>query len=213
VAEPFRGRGANRPPAPRPESLDVRQRARRDRIVQAALRLMMSTDYDSLQMKDITVEACVALGTTYRYFNSKEHLVAEALLVWAMQFGQEVVATEPDELGRLKTAYRRAVRAFELSPPMYHHMLAAQGSSDPRVREIFDLFASGQVDAFADYLASVPSPTRERIIAVMNAVLGDSLRAWSLGRATITDVYDAIDSAAGLLLGQETPVTRDTSTK
>jgi TetR/AcrR family transcriptional regulator, cholesterol catabolism regulator len=201
VAEPYRGRGASRQPAPSPESLDAHQRARRDRIVQAALRMMTNTDYESLQMKDITVEARVALGTTYRYFNSKEHLVAEALLVWATQFGQDVAAPGPAAVDNLKVAYRRAVRAFELSPRIYDHMLAVQGSTDPRVREIFDLFASGQLDAFASYLADVPSPKRERVIAVMNAVLGDSLRSWSLERMTIGEVYDALDSAAELLLG------------
>ena len=61
------------------DSLDLRQRARRDRIVQATVQLMGDHDYDSLQMKDITAAAGVALGTTYRYFSSKDHLVAEAL--------------------------------------------------------------------------------------------------------------------------------------
>jgi AcrR family transcriptional regulator len=203
VAEAYHGRGANRPPAPNPESLDVHQRARRDRILQAAVRLMINTDYENLQMKDITVEARVALGTTYRYFNSKEHLVAEALLVWAMQFGQEIAASEVEPVDLVKVAYHRGIRAFELSPRIYDHMLAVQGSSDPRVRAIFDLFASGQIQVFSGYLASVPSPRRERVVAVMNAVLGDSLRAWSLGRLTIEQVYDAVDSAADLLLGQQ----------
>lgn len=213
MAEAYQGRGANRQPAPTPESLDVHQRARRDRIIQAALRLMTSTDYENLQMKDITVEARVALGTTYRYFSSKEHLVAEALLVWAMQFGQEVMASEPAAVDRLKIGYRRAVRAFELSPRIYNHMLTIQGSSDPRVREIFDLFASGQLDAFAGYLVDVPSPKRERVIAVMSAVLGESLRAWSLGRMTIDEVYEALDSAADLLVGQESSFAREANAR
>jgi AcrR family transcriptional regulator len=202
VAEPYHGRGANRQPAPSPESLDARQRARRDRIVQAALRMMKNTDYENLQMKDVTVEARVALGTTYRYFNSKEHLVAEALLVWATQFGQEVAEAGPEAVDELKVAYRRAARAFELSPRIYDHMLAIQGSTDPRVREIFDLFASGQLDAFAGYLVGVSQPLRQRVIAVMSAVLGESLRSWSLGRMTIDEVYDSLDSAADLLLGE-----------
>lgn len=200
MAEPVQGRGASKPPPPRPESLDVRQRARRDRIVQATMRLMVHTDYESLQMKDITVEAGVALGTTYRYFNSKEHLVAEALLAWAGQFGREVSPPEGRSVDRVKIAYRRAARAFELNPCIYGHMLAVQGSSDPRAVEIFDLFASGRLDAFATYLARVPSPRRERIIAVMSAVLGETLRSWTLGRMTMDEVYAALDSAAELLL-------------
>ena len=48
--------------------------------MQATLELMLERDYDSLQMKDITAASGVALGTVYRYFSSKEHLVAEGLL-------------------------------------------------------------------------------------------------------------------------------------
>ena len=158
MAEPIGGEEAPRQRAPLPESLDARQRARRDRIVQATVQMLPHTEYEQLQMKEVTAAAGVALGTTYRYFNSKEHLVAEALLVWAMQFAREPVAHEGKTVDRLKFAYHRAVRAFELSPCVYGHMVAVQGSHDPRAVDIFDLFASGQLDAFATYLARVPNP-------------------------------------------------------
>jgi hypothetical protein len=47
----------------------------------------------------------------------------------------------------------------------------------------------------------MPNPRRDRVIAVMNAVLGENLRLWSYGRKTIDEVYAAIDSAADLLAG------------
>jgi AcrR family transcriptional regulator len=201
TVEAVPSRGARKPPPPRPESLDARQRARRDRILQAALELMPHTEYENLQMKDITNTAGVALGTTYRYFHSKEQLVAEALLVWAQKFSREVDSAPGRTVDRVKLAYRRAARAFELYPCVYGHMLAVQHSNDPLVVEIFDQFASGQLDAFGSYLAKLPSPRRERVGAVMGAVLGENLRSWSLGRKSIDDVYAAIDSAADLLLG------------
>ncbi len=89
MAEPIERGGAPRQRAPLPESLDARQRARRDRIVQATVQMLPHTEYEQLQMKEVTAAAGVALGTTYRYFNSKEHLVAEALLVWSMQFARD----------------------------------------------------------------------------------------------------------------------------
>ncbi|HXY90949.1 MAG TPA: helix-turn-helix domain-containing protein [Acidimicrobiia bacterium] len=201
MAEPISRHGANRTPPPDPERLDARQRARRDRIVQATVTLLPDHPYESLQMKDITSAAGVALGTTYRYFTSKEHLIAEALYVWALGFGREVDNPPAGALERLEVAYRRAARAFELSPCVYGHMVAVQGSNDPTVVRIFDEFASGRMDAFGSYLSDVPSPKRERVISVMNAVLGENLRSWSVGRKTIDDVYASIDSAADLLLG------------
>jgi TetR/AcrR family transcriptional regulator, cholesterol catabolism regulator len=201
MAEPAQGRGASKPPPPRPETLDGRQRARRDCIVQATMRLMVNTDYESLQMKDITVEAGVALGTTYRYFNSKDHLVAEALQAWAEQFARESEPPDGRSIDRVKLAFHRAARAFELYPCVYGHMLAVQASTDPLAIEVYNRFAERRLDAFSNYLAKVPSPRREGIASVMSAVLVAHLRLWSLGRESIEEVYAALDTAADLLLG------------
>src|SRR5439155_18432285 len=59
-------------------SLRVDQQERRARVVQAAAQFMVATDYDRIQVKDVADAAGVALGTLYRYFNSKDHLFAFA---------------------------------------------------------------------------------------------------------------------------------------
>jgi AcrR family transcriptional regulator len=183
------------------EQLDVHQRARRSRIVAAALELMLERDFESIQMKDVVSTAGVALGTVYRYFNSKDHLFAEALLSWSQRFptGGEVALDGPS-VERLKTAFRRAARAFERHPPVYGHLLAIQASSDPMAREVYARFARGQAEAFRTFLPRVPSPRREQIVAVMSAVLAVNLQDWSRGRRSISDVYEALDVAADLLL-------------
>jgi AcrR family transcriptional regulator len=186
---------------PAPESLSVRQRARRDRIVAAAIDEMIRYDYDSIQMKDVATSAGVALGTMYRYFTSKEHLFAEALAAWADRFRSEVTgAYGKTSTGRLKTAYRRAVRAFELHPPVYGHLVVVQASKDPFAMEVFERFAQRRREAFASFLPGVESPTREEIIAVMGAVLDANLRDWIRRGTPIGEVYDAVDRAAELLL-------------
>jgi TetR/AcrR family transcriptional regulator, cholesterol catabolism regulator len=201
MAEPVQGRGASKQPPPRPETLDARQRARRDCIVQATMRLMINTDYESLQMKDITTEAGVALGTTYRYFNSKDHLVAEGLLGWSEQFARQGEPPGGRSIDRVKLGFRKAARAFEKYPCIYGHMLAVQQSTDPLAIEVYGRFAERRLDAFSSFLAKVPSPRREGIASVMSAVLVTHLRAWSLGRESIEEVYAALDEAADLLLG------------
>ena len=201
MAEAVDRRVPNKPRPPRVESLDVRQRARRDRIVQATEQLISVKDYESLQMKDITAAAGVALGTTYRYFNSKDHLVAEALLAWAEQFEREDEPLPGRSVDRVKIAFRRAARAFELHPCVYGHLLAVQASTDPLAMEVYSRFAERRLDAFGSFLARVPSPRREGIIAVMSAVLTAHLRAWTLGHESIEQVYGSLDSAADLLLG------------
>src|SRR5919108_352324 len=73
---------------PDPASLPPSQRARRDRIVVAATELLAEVGYEAVQMRDVAERADVALGTLYRYFSSKEHLYAAALVAWSSDYGQ-----------------------------------------------------------------------------------------------------------------------------
>ena len=64
------------------EQLTKSQAARRQRVVAAALELGSEGGYDAVQMRDVAARANVALGTIYRYFSSKDHLLAAALVEW-----------------------------------------------------------------------------------------------------------------------------------
>ncbi|WP_299530623.1 TetR family transcriptional regulator [uncultured Streptomyces sp.] len=62
-----------RPPA---SPLTERQAARRGAILRAGARLAARGGFDAVQMRDVAEAAGVALGTLYRYFPSKSHLLA-----------------------------------------------------------------------------------------------------------------------------------------
>src|SRR5207247_454894 len=55
------------------------QAARRQRVIEAAVALASDGGYDAVQMRDVAGRADVALGTLYRYFPSKDHLLIAAL--------------------------------------------------------------------------------------------------------------------------------------
>jgi AcrR family transcriptional regulator len=55
------------------------QRERRRRILDATLVLASKGGYDAVQMRTVAERADVALGTLYRYFPSKIHLLVSAL--------------------------------------------------------------------------------------------------------------------------------------
>src|ERR1700681_4560603 len=55
------------------------QRDRRKRILDASLALASKGGYDAVQMRTVAERADVALGTLYRYFPSKIHLLVSAL--------------------------------------------------------------------------------------------------------------------------------------
>src|ERR1700687_3974790 len=56
------------------------QRDRHRRILDATLALASKGGYDAVQMRSVAERADVALGTLYRYFPSKIHLLVSALV-------------------------------------------------------------------------------------------------------------------------------------
>lgn len=190
---------------PEVTALRLDQRERRQRIVDAAARLMFDVDYEKIQVKDVADEAEVALGTLYRYFNSKDHLFACALQSWSKSFGDhlEAIPSGPTE-DRVKAIYRRAARAFERQPRVYSVVMQIQSSKDPHASLVWRDFARQQSDAFGLALESsrLSDEKRADVTAVMSAVLDENLRSWQLGLQPLTAVYEAIDRAAELIFGR-----------
>src|SRR6266513_2751108 len=61
------------------ELASAAQRDRRKRILDATLALASKGGYDAVQMRTVAEQANVALGTLYRYFPSKIHLLVSGL--------------------------------------------------------------------------------------------------------------------------------------
>src|SRR5689334_7006341 len=166
---------------PDPASLPPGQQERRERIVQSAIALLERGEYDAIQMRDVAQEANVALATVYRYFSSKEHLYAAALLAWASNYPARARAngssSETDE-EKLRALMRRAVRAFERYPQMMRAEIVLESSTDDNARALFEQFASRNTAALADALSSQDPETAAAIIDTINAVLVTRLRSW-----------------------------------
>src|SRR5271155_6193274 len=62
-----------------PDVGSAAQRERRKRILDATLALASKGGYEAVQMRTVAERADVALGTLYRYFPSKIHLLVSAL--------------------------------------------------------------------------------------------------------------------------------------
>src|SRR5215813_3530820 len=65
--------------APDGEFSSAAQRERRQRILDATLALASKGGWEAVQMRAVAERADVALGTLYRYFPSKIHLLVSAL--------------------------------------------------------------------------------------------------------------------------------------
>jgi len=191
---------------PDPGTLPRGQQERRDRIVRAAISLLEhGGEYDAIQIRDVAREAGVALGTLYRYFTSKEHLYAAALLEWAANFPAREQSTraggQSDE-AQLRALMRRAVRAFERYPQMMRVEIVIESSPDPNARALFDQFAARNVSALTSSLSSIDPETAGAIVETVNSVLATRLRSWALGRIAIGDVNRSVQRTLDLIFDQ-----------
>jgi AcrR family transcriptional regulator len=186
---------------PDPATLPAGQQERRDRIVHAAFALLERGEYDAIQMRDVAREADVALATIYRYFSSKEHLYAAALVAWAADYPTRArpATDRVSSEAQLRTLMRRAVRAFEHYPQMMRVEIVLESSTDPNARALFDRFAGSNRRALMDALSSIDADTANAIVETVNSVMVTRLRSWALGRATIQDVDRSVQRTLDLI--------------
>jgi TetR/AcrR family transcriptional regulator, cholesterol catabolism regulator len=93
------------------------QRDRRRRILNAAVGLARQGGYDAVQMREVAEIADVALGTLYRYFPSKVHLLSAAMVRQLESLQEQLTREQPkgddpgervlDVINRLITALAR----------------------------------------------------------------------------------------------------------
>jgi AcrR family transcriptional regulator len=185
------------------ETLPPGQRARREGIVAAGLRLLRAQEYEQIQMRDVAVEAGVAIGTVYRYFQSKEHLFAEVLAEWAATL-RRGVDRNPLAGGtnaeRLRDVLHRSVRAFHAKPQLVRVLMTLEASDDPFANEIFTAMNVSTQRIYGEAIVGLPDEVADIVVKVAGATLDLLLRQWVMGRMPIAGVYDQLSRAVDVLL-------------
>lgn len=183
--------------------LTPRQQERRSRIVAAGLALLRREDYERIQMRDVAEEAGVAIGTVYRYFQSKEHLFAEVLAEWAATLRSRVERSPLDgdtNAARLNEVLHRSVRAFQAWPQLVRVLMMLEGSADPFATEIFSSMNTSIHGIWAEALVGLPDDVVTTVVKVSGATLDLLLRQWVTGRLSINEVYAHLERAVRVLL-------------
>ena len=180
------------------------QRERRQRILDATLALASKGGYDAVQMRAVAERADVALGTLYRYFPSKIHLLVSEL---AREFEHS-----KDRLGKRpipgNSPYERMIfvlngvtRTMQREPLLTEAMTRAFMFADPS--------AANEVNAVAALMEELltsamhdgePTPDERAIARVIGDVWLSNLVAWVTRRASAKDVASHLELAARLLL-------------
>jgi TetR/AcrR family transcriptional regulator, cholesterol catabolism regulator len=177
------------------------QAARRQRVLLAALELGADGGYEAVQMRDVAASAEVALGTIYRYFPSKDALLAAAMVEWMEDLERRVMQRAPrgdTTAERVYDVLRRAVGTMERQPKLAEAVITALTSDDR------DAASTATNDVMQRVLLrAFPEGTDPAMEAAIAKVLGhvwfSCLVAWSNGGGDLTWVGEELETATHLL--------------
>jgi TetR/AcrR family transcriptional regulator, cholesterol catabolism regulator len=186
-----------------PDPLTRSQSARRERVLAAAMELGAAGGYDAVQMRDVAQTAGVALGTIYRYFPSKDALLAAAMLAWMEDLEGRVGKRAPageTTAARVFDVLRRAVATIERQPRLAEAVITALTSDDPgsgtASLSTTDVMHRVMLSAFPEGT----DPALEASIArVLGHVWFSCLVAWKNGVGDLEWVADELECATHLL--------------
>lgn len=187
-----------------PDTLTASQAARRMRVLNAALELGRAGGYDAVQMRDVASTAGVALGTIYRYFSSKDHLLAAALVAWVEDLEHKVTLRPPvgdTTTDRVLSVLKRAHSAMEREPRLSEAVVTALVSADPGSAESQRQMTLIMTRTIALGLGDELDPdVRDDMARILGHVWFSSLVGWVLGWSNIGHVSDEIELASHLML-------------
>jgi len=195
--------------APLPiQAMTSRQLVRRAQLLEAVIDLVREVGPGALQMRDVAERAGIALGTVYRYFSSKDHLLAAALCEWQERLARRVLtprAAEETEAGgdlteRVLSYVRKEVRGFARNPKIAELMVQVHVSSDPYAREALVRMTAINDEVMAKLLAGVPPERAQTIKYVLGAVLMNNLVYWVTGRETLAELTHQVESVTLMML-------------
>ncbi len=181
------------------------QRARRARIIQATLALASRGGYEAVQMREVAERSEVALGTLYRYFPSKVHLLVSAMAYELDSMSARVQRrTIPGDSPRDRVAYvlERTTRSLQKDPNLTEAILRAMMAADATV--------AGEVSAIRQSMAGLitaamhpdgevtaDDPAR---IGILQDVWFARQLAWLGGRIDADQVWADIERAIDIVL-------------
>jgi len=181
------------------------QRDRRKRILDATMALASKGGFEAVQMRAVAERGDVALGTLYRYFPSKIHLLVTALI---REFGraQEKLERSPipgdTQAERVLWVLGRNTRSLQRDPQLTEAMTRAFMFADTSVAaEVVEVGRLLERMLTTAMWVDEPSEEDKAIARVIGDVWLSNLVAWVTHRASADDVTNRLSLTVRLLLG------------
>ncbi len=193
--------------SPRPvEAMSPRQLERRNSLISAALALVNEAGVERLQMKHVCERSGVALGTAYRYFSSKDHLLAAAIADWHRLLLADLVAEQRGsrhgqaETDRVVRFVRNGMRAYQRQPQLARLRVAVAASTDPFASETLQSLARADRAALDAVGPRLPPAAGELVRHIVGHSWQGELTAWVTGRTTLDDARRRLEDVVRLVL-------------
>jgi len=185
------------------------QRERRRRILDSAIALAAEGGYEAVQMREVALAAGVALGTLYRYFSSKEHLLVAAMAEQVGGLRQRFIERPPrgdTPAERVVDVIRRATRALQRQPnvttAMLKSLISTNVSAHEAVAATMQTVSREMTEIVIAAMHEGPASPRDEVVSqVVQHVWMTSLLWWVAGLAPARQVEDTTAKAVELLLG------------
>ncbi|MFF3642069.1 TetR family transcriptional regulator [Streptomyces sp. NPDC002564] len=184
--------------------LTERQEARRRRILHASAQLASRGGFDAVQMREVAEAAGVALGTLYRYFPSKVHLLV-ATMQDQLQHMHTTIRKRPPAgdtpADRVAETLMRAFRALQREPHLADAMVRALTFADRSVSPEVDTVSRLTTVIILDAMGLAENPTAQQLSAVrvIEHTWHSALITWLSGRASIAQVKIDIETVCRLI--------------
>lgn len=178
--------------------LTAAQRKRRQGILTAASSLAVKGGYEAVQMRDVAEKAGVALGTLYRYFPSKTHLLISLMqdmtagLVRATARRPPVGDTSVD---RVIVLLESANKGLQSTPGLAEAMIRSIMFADASAAADVDAVTAMTAQALSIAIHGEPTtPTAEEatITRIIGHVWWSNILGWLAGRSSAEQMSDEL---------------------
>lgn len=180
------------------------QLIRRARIIEEVIDLIADVGADAVQMRDVSQRSGVALATVYRYFSSKDHLLAAALEDWQKRLTRRITSagrqSQRDPLTGMLDYLRRALRAFHRNPEMTALMQQMMTSPIPEARATLDEMNRTNSEMFNRLLDGIDPDAVPNVSFGINAALASAVTAMLVGSMTIEESTSRVEWVARTLI-------------
>ncbi|GAA3971302.1 TetR family transcriptional regulator [Streptomyces marokkonensis] len=195
---------SGRSPRPAAPPLTERQRERRRRILHATARLACRGGFEAVQMREVAESSQVALGTLYRYFPSKVHLLVATMHDQLEQLHGTLRKSPPageTAADRVAQTLMRAFGALQREPRLAEAMARALTFADRSVSPEVDQVSRQTTAIILDAMGGLENPTPEQLSAVrvIEHTWLSTLITWLSGRASLAQVRVDIGTVCRLI--------------